>query len=232
MRRVGGGINRCNGESQSMPTLTLYDYWRSSAAYRVRIALHLKGLSFAQVPVNLVKGEQQAIEHKARNPQGFVPALALGDGSLLTQSLAIIDYLDTLQPAPPLWPADPVAKARAQAMALLIACDIHPVNNLRILNYLKNPLGADAAGTETWYRHWIAEGFAALEQLAAPGPYLAGEQLSVADICLVPQMANARRFKTDLTPYPRLVAVDARLSALPAFAAAAPEGQPDAPPTP
>ncbi len=210
----------------------LYDYWRSSAAYRVRIAMNIKGIPYKSQAVHLVRdgGEQKLPSYKAVNPQALVPSLALQNGDVITQSLAIIDYLDETVPTPALLPSDPVLRAQVRAMAYLIACDIHPINNLRILKYLKSPLDHAQEDIDTWYRHWVAEGFAALEALAAPfnGDYLAGNSVSLADICLVPQMYNARRLKCDLSPYPRLVAVDARLQAIEAIAKAAPEKQPDA----
>ncbi|WP_024301396.1 maleylacetoacetate isomerase [Pseudogulbenkiania sp. MAI-1] len=211
---------------------TLYGYFRSSAAYRVRIALNHKGLDYTQAPVSLVKGEQQAPDYLALNPQGLVPALS-DNGVLLTQSLAICEYLDEAYPdTPRLLPAEPVARARVRAIAQAIACEIHPLNNLRVLNYLKQELGVDEEARNGWYRHWVELGFAALERTLAnsAGPYCFGETVTLADVCLVPQLFNARRFSVDLTPYPRLVAVGEVLERLPAFAAAHPSRQPDAPP--
>jgi len=208
----------------------LYGYFRSSAAYRVRIALNLKGLAYRQVPVSLLKAEQRSADFLALNPQGLVPALQDGD-VLLTQSLAICEYLDEAYPATmALLPADPVQRARVRAVAQAIACDIHPVNNLRILNYLKTELDQDEAARHAWYRHWVSEGFAALEvQLAAaPGPYCFGEHVTLADVCLLPQVFNAQRFEVDMTAYPRLAAIAAALADLPAFADAHPARQPDA----
>lgn len=202
--------------------LVLYDYWRSSAAYRVRIALELKGLAYTAHPIDLSKGDQRSDDFRALNPQGFVPALVV-DGVLLTQSLAIIDYLDALAPAPRLIPAEPLARAQVLARALTIAADIHPLNNLRVLNYLRGELAQDKDGVTAWYHHWIAEGFAALEAGAPDSGLFGGDSPDLADVCLVPQMSNARRFAVDLAPYPRLVRIDAALCALPAFAAAAPE---------
>lgn len=210
-----------------MTDLTLYDYFRSSAAYRVRIALNLKGLAHDVVPTSLLAGEQKSEEYRALNPQGFVPALVTDDGTVLTQSLAIIDWLDQTYPEPRLIPVDNATlRARVMAMALTIACDIHPLNNLRVLKYLQSTLGLRDAIRDIWYRHWVSEGFAALEAMAVDisGPFLAGTaEPTIADVFLVPQMYNARRFEVDLAPYPRLVAVDAAAQALPAFAAAAPE---------
>jgi maleylacetoacetate isomerase len=202
----------------------LHDYFRSSAAYRVRIALGLKGVEHDSVSVDLRLGDQRSDEYKARNPQGFVPMLEI-DGQRLTQSLAIIAYLDSTRPEPPLLPADPADQAHVRAMALLIACDIHPLNNLRVLHYLKDELGQDEPARDAWYRHWIAEGFAALEALATPraGRFLFGDAPTVADVCLVPQMYNARRFDVQLDDYPLLVRIDAEANKLDAFAAAHPD---------
>lgn len=212
--------------------MKLYTLWRSSAAYRVRIALGLKGLSFDSIPVTLTTGEQNQPAYRARNPQGLVPALDIGT-TVLNQSLAIIEYLDEMYPTPALLPADPLARAQVRAMSLLIACDIHPLNNLRVLNYLRKPLGQNDSAVDQWYAHWIAAGLTSLEleagKFSGANRHLHGDAVSVADICLVPQMYNARRFKCDIAPYPRLVAIDAHLRTLPAFAAAAPELQADAP---
>lgn len=200
----------------------LYDYWRSSAAYRVRIALGLKGLSYRSVPIDLAAGEQGGAQFLARNPQGLVPALEI-DGVLLTQSLAIIDYLDRPHPEPPLLPADPARRAAALARALVIAADIHPIQNLRVMNRLKSQFGASQEQALEWNRHWIARGFAALEVQAPEVGLFGGTAPDLADLCLVPQMANARRFGVPLEDYPRLVRIDAALCALPAFVAAAPD---------
>ena len=201
----------------------LYDYWRSSACYRVRIALNLKGVAYEAAPVNLLADEQMADAYKDENPQGLVPALAIG-GRVLTQSLAIVEWLDATYAEPKLIPADPDERAHVMAMALAIACDIHPVNNLRVLKYLAR-LGIDQGARDEWYRHWIAEGFAGLEALAAPraGRFLFGDAPSLADICLVPQMYNARRLETPLDAYPTLLRADAAATALDAFAAAQPD---------
>ncbi|WP_447727523.1 maleylacetoacetate isomerase [Sphingomonas koreensis] len=203
--------------------MILYDYFRSSAAYRVRIALNLKGVTYERREVHLVKGEQRSPEHVARNPQGFVPALDIGGGHILTQSLAIIEWLDAAYPEPRLIRADPLVRADAMARALVIAADIHPVNNLRILKRLETQFGADETAKADWYRHWIAEGFAALEAMAGDGPFLGGATPDVSDVLLVPQMYNARRFELPLDAYPRLVAADAIASALEPFAAAHPD---------
>jgi maleylacetoacetate isomerase len=199
--------------------LILYDYYRSSASYRVRIALNLKGADHERVPVNLLDGAQKDEAYLARNPQGFVPMLD-ADGERLTQSLAIIFWLEARFPEPPLRPDDP----HVLALALTVAADIHPVNNLRVIKHLAR-LGIDQETRDDWYRHWIREGFAALEALAAPraGRFLAGDEVSLADVCLVPQMYNARRFEVDLSPYPVLVRADAAATALAPFAAAHPD---------
>jgi maleylpyruvate isomerase len=210
--------------------MILYDYFRSSAAFRVRIALNLKGLAAERRFIHLRRGEQRAPAYLEMNPQGFVPMLVVGD-TRLTQSLAIIEYLDERHPSPPLLPAAPEDRAWVRAAALSIACDIHPINNLRVLKYLSKDLEIDEPRRDEWYRHWVREGFDALEsQLVArgPGPYCAGAAPTLADICLVPQVANARRLQVDLSPYPRIRAVDEALLKLDAFAAAQPERQPDA----
>ncbi|MDB5667419.1 MAG: maiA [Alphaproteobacteria bacterium] len=202
----------------------LHDYFRSSASYRVRIALRLKGVEHDSVSVDLRTGDQRADAYKARNPQGFVPMLEM-DGLKLSQSLAIIAYLDSVRPEPPLLPAGAADQAHVRAMALLIACDIHPLNNLRVLHYLKNELGQDEPVRNEWYRHWVAEGFEALEALAKPsaGRFLYGDLPTVADVCLVPQMYNARRLEVPLDDYPLLVRVDFEANKLDAFAAAHPD---------
>ena len=202
--------------------IVLYDHWRSSAAYRVRIALNLKGISYRSVPVDLSLGEQGGADYLARNPQGLIPALEI-DGNLLTQSLAIIDYLDATRPTPPIAPADPALRSRDIARALVIAADIHPIQNLRVMNRLKGQFGAAQEQAVEWNRHWISVGFAALEADAPEDGLFGEDSPSLADICLVPQMANARRFETPLDDYPRLVRIDSQLRALPAFAAAAPD---------
>jgi maleylpyruvate isomerase len=212
--------------------MKLYDYFRSSAAYRVRIALNLKGLGAERSFVHLRKGVQRSAEYLERYPQGLVPALVLDDGELLTQSLAIIEYLDETYPQPALLPADPVARARVRSLALSIACEIHPLNNLRVLNYLVGTLGVSNEQKDGWYRYWIDVGFEALEKRLArereTGRCCHGDTPTLADICLVPQVANARRFAIDLSPYPTLMRIDAACCALPAFAQAAPARQPDA----
>jgi maleylacetoacetate isomerase len=205
-----------------MSEILLYDYWRSSAAYRVRIALNVKGVAHTSIPVNLADGAQKTPEYRARNPQGSVPMLSI-NGHDLTQSLAIIDYLDSQYPEPKMVPGDPVARAKTLAQALLIAADIHPLNNLRVLHYLKGPMGQDQAAIDDWYRHWINEGFTALETMAPENGMFGGDLPNLSDVCLVPQMANARRFDAPLEAFPKLLRIDATLRALPAFVAAAPE---------
>ena len=205
-----------------MTEVVLYDFWRSSASYRVRITLNLKGVAYRSVPMDLTQGMQSSPDYIAINPQGLVPALAI-DGLLLTQSLAIIDYLDAQYKDPPMVSSDPASRSRTLAQALLIAADIHPLNNLRVLHYLRGELGQGEEAINVWYRHWIAEGFVALEQQAPTEGLFGGASPNMADVCLVPQMANARRFDAPLDAYPKLVAIDAALRALPAFAAAAPE---------
>lgn len=215
--------------------MKLHGYFRSSAAYRVRIALALKGLSYDHVPVHLLRdgGEQRKEAYLRLNPQGLVPALEDGD-AVLTQSLAIVEYLEERHPAPPLLPRDAADRARVRAMALAVACEIHPLNNLRVLNYLRERLGLDQAARNAWYCHWIETGLGQLEQLVAAGgrvgPFCWGATPTLADVCLVPQMANARRLPCDLGACPTLVAIDAHCRTLPAFIAAAPENQPDAEP--
>jgi maleylacetoacetate isomerase len=204
----------------------LYGYFRSSAAYRVRIALSLKGLAYESVGIDLLAGAQSDPAYRHRNPQGLLPALEDEHG-VLGQSLAIIEYLDELEPTPPLLPRDPWLRARARSLALVIACDTHPLNNLRVQHYLRDVLGVDDAGRAAWMAHWMAVAFTALEEQVA-GPYCVGTAVSLPDLCLVPQLYNARRFAVDLTPYPRLVAIDAALAELPAFRAAHPDRQSDA----
>lgn len=205
-----------------MSDVLLFDYWRSSASYRVRIALNLKGIAYEAVSTDLLTRQQKSPDYVARNPQGLVPMLHI-DGHDLTQSLAIIDYLDATRPEPRLIPADPAARAATLARAMVIIADIHPVNNLRMLHYLKNEMDQDQAAIDRWYRHWIAEGFEALEKLAPETGPFGGAAPDLTDLCLVPQVANARRFELDMTLYPRLIRIDAELQAIPAFAAAHPE---------
>jgi maleylpyruvate isomerase len=208
----------------------LYSYFRSSAAYRVRIALNLKGIAYETTSVHLVKdgGHNRRPEFRAVNPQMRVPVLVTPDGETLIQSLAIIEYLDETHPQPPFLPKDPIARAKVRALADLIACDIHPLNNTSPLRYLKHALHQEQSAIDDWYRHWVVTGFEALEALLGPGPYAFGSTVTLADICLVPQVANARRFKVPLDKFPKIAAVDAACQALPAFERARPENQPDA----
>ena len=210
--------------------MTLYSFFRSSAAYRVRIALNLKGLGYETIPIHLQKdgGRNKRPEFRAINPLMRVPALALDSGEVLTQSLAIIEYLDEIHPQPPLLPRDPVARAKARALAQLIACDIHPLNNVSPLRYLKSELGQDQSKIDAWYHHWILNGFDALESMVESGPYSLGGETTLADVCLVPQVANARRFKVPLERFPKIAAIDAACAKLVAFEQARPENQPDA----
>lgn len=211
--------------------MKLHTFYRSSAAYRVRIALNLKGVAYERLPRNLAKAEQHEASYLAINPQGFVPALDVGS-AVLSQSLAMIEYLEETHPRPALLPADPIARAQVRALALTIACDIHPLNNLRVLKYLRKELAQDEDRINQWYRHWITAGFEAIEttarQCSSNQQCLFGDSVTLADVLLVPQMYNARRFDTDLAPFPTLVAIDAHLQTLPAFAEAKPERQPDA----
>lgn len=210
--------------------MKLYSYFRSSAAYRARIALELKNLSYDTIPVHLTKdgGRQKTPEYRAINPQMRVPALALSTGDVLIQSLAIIEYLDEIYPEPPLLPADAVHRAQVRALAQIIACDIHPINNIGPLNYLKNVMKQDQDAINAWYHHWVLSGFEAVEARIRATPYAFGAQVTLADVCLIPQVFNARRFKVPLEHFPKIVAVDAACAKLPAFVKARPENQPDA----
>lgn len=209
--------------------MILHGYWRSSAAYRVRIGLALKGLIYDLASHDLRLGRQKDADYVRLNPQGLVPALQV-EGAVLTQSVAILEWLDETHPEPPLLPADPVGRAQVRAMTALIACDIHPLNNLRVTKALKDDLGQDQAGVDAWAGRWIAEGFDALERLvAAQGDgWSFGAAPTLADCLLIPQLYSARRFNLDLSPWPTLLAVEARALAHPAFAAAHPDRQPDA----
>jgi maleylpyruvate isomerase len=209
--------------------MRLYDYWRSSAAYRVRIALNFKGLEYEQVAVDLRAGAQRAPEFLALNPQGLVPVLE-DDGAVLTQSLPILNYLEERYPEPGLLPKDAPGRARARAIAVAIACEIHPLNNLRVLRYLEHHLGLGETQRLEWYRHWIAEGLGPIETMlaGAAGEFCVGDAPSLADVCLVPQVYNARRYQCDLEPYPTIRRIDERCRGIDGFARAAPERQPDA----
>jgi len=218
-----------------MTEMLLHGYFRSSAAWRVRIALNLKGVPHAHAFRHLRRGEQSAPDYLAKNPQGLVPALEVpgpvGESQVLTQSLAILEWLEETQPGPKLLPADPWGRARVRALAQIVACDIHPIQNLRVLQYLKRDFGQAQPAIDAWVRHWVALGLAAFEARLAEaetGRFCHGDAPGMADCCLVPQLGNARRFGADLALYPRVLAVEAACAALPAFVAAAPGGQLDA----
>lgn len=209
--------------------MKLYGYWRSTAAHRVRIALHLKGIPFESIPVDLVHGAQHQGELAALNPQHLVPTLVDGT-TVISQSLAIVEYLEERFTQPPLLPADPAARARVRQIALAVATDLHPLNNLRVLRYLKTAFSADPAMQQAWRHHWLAIELTAIEPLLdAQGPYATGSAVSLADLCLVPQLFGARRFDFPLANFPRLLRVEAACARLPAFARARPEVQADAP---
>lgn len=210
--------------------MKLYSYFRSSAAFRARIALNLKGLAHEIVPVHLVRdgGEHRTPAYRAINPQMRVPALELDDGQVLIQSQAIIEYLEETFPDPPLLPHDPLGRAKARAVAAVIGCDIHPLNNSGTLGYLRRGLGQEQAAIDAWYAHWIAAGFEAIEALIAPAPFAFGDSPGLADVFIVPQVFNAWRFKVPLDDFPKIRAVEAACHDLPAFQAAAPDAQPDA----
>ena len=210
--------------------MKLYSYFRSSAAFRVRIALNLKGLPYDTAAIHLRRNDQSTPDYRSVNPQGLVPALE-DRGETLIQSMAIIEYLDELHPVPPLLPQQPADRARVRALADIVACDIHPINNLRVLRYLQQPLGHDQAAIATWYNHWIDSGFAAFERLLAGDPrtgvFCHGDVPGLADIALVPQVFNAGRYSLDLAPYPTILRIYESCMKLDAFAAARPERQPD-----
>ncbi len=212
--------------------MKLYGYFRSSAAFRVRIALNLKGLAYEQASIHLRKNDQRAPDYLKLNPQGLVPAL-VDDGLVLAQSLAIVEYLEETHPEPPLLPRDPGARARVRSLAQAIACDIHPIDNLRVLRYLAKPMGLDEKQIETWFNHWIKEGFDGIEPVLASDGQAArfchGDRPGLADLCLVPQIFNAQRYPSfDLKPYPTIMRIFDACMKLPAFEKAIPENQPDA----
>ncbi len=212
--------------------MKLYNFTRSSASFRVRIALNLKGVPYDYLPVNLRGDEHRSTDFLSRNPQGFVPALETPQGDVLTQSLAICEWLDEMHPEPPLLPQAPLARARVRALALTVACDIHPLNNLQVLRYLERELGLDPKQRDAWYRHWIAVGFTAMENMLAGHPHTGsfchGEVPGLADVFLVPQMFNAQRFNCDLAPYPTMQRIFTRCMDIDAFAQAHPRNTPDA----
>ena len=210
--------------------MKLYSYFRSSAAYRVRIALNFKGMTYETIPVHLVKdgGHNRRPEFRAVNPQMRIPTLVAPTGDVLIQSLAIIEYLEEVQPNPPLLPKDPIARAEVRALADIVACDIHPLNNTSPLRYLKREMHLEQSAIDAWYHHWVTEGFEALEALVEPAPYAYGKEVTMADMCLVPQVANARRLKVPLDKFPKILGIEAACLKLPAFDRARPENQPDA----
>ena len=211
-------------------SLRLHGYFRSSASFRVRIALNLKQVSHENAYHHLRRNEHRTSDYLALNPQGLMPALEV-DGTVLTQSLAILEYLDELYPDPPLLPADPLGRARMRALAYAVACDIHPIDNLRVLRYLRNPLGHDEPTVQAWYNHWIAEGFAAIEAMLSSSPatgrFCHGDRPTLADLCLIPQVVNSKTFGLDLSPYPTIVRIYDACLALPEFETAMPANQPD-----
>ncbi len=210
--------------------MKLYSFYRSSAAYRARIALHLKGIAFETVPIHLNRdgGDQNKPSYRSVNPQGRVPALQLDDGTVISQSLAIIDYVETIAPEPPLYPRDPVLRARAMSVAFTIATDLHPLNNIAVTDYLGATFHADRSAIAAWYAHWIILGFAAVEKVIDADAFAFGPVPTIADICIVPQVLNARRFKVDISAFPKILRVDAHAADHPAFVKAHPINQPDA----
>jgi maleylacetoacetate isomerase len=210
--------------------MKLFGFFRSSAAFRVRIALNLKGLAYEDAFIHLRRGDQRGADYLAVNPQGLVPALEI-DGHTLIQSMAIVEYLDETHPEPPFLPEGAAGRARVRALAAIVACDIHPINNLRVLRYLSRPLGHDQAAIETWYNHWIATGFEAFERLLTgdrpAGDFCHGDHPGLADIALVPQVVNSQRYQLDLSPYPTVARIYDNCMKLDAFAAAHPNNQPD-----
>jgi maleylacetoacetate isomerase len=210
--------------------MKLYTYWRSSAAWRVRIALALKGVAYEAVPVSLIAndGQQHGADYVALNPQHLVPTLVLNDGTTLTQSLAITDWLDSEYPLPALLPTDSITRTKVMAVAHVVAMDIHPINNLRVLKTLTDQFGADADAKTKWMQHWMRAGFDALSAMLNDGPFAFGDQPTLADICLIPQLYNARRWGMNVDTWPKLAAVEKLCLSLPAFSSTAPEAQPDA----
>jgi maleylpyruvate isomerase len=206
--------------------MRLYTFPTSSASFRARIALHLKGIAYETVTVNLTGGEHRGEAYRGRNPQGRVPALELDDGTVISQSLAIVDYLEQVHPKPPLYPSDPVTRARALAVALTVTADIHPLNNTAVVNYLRDQMGQDQAARDKWYAHWVRQGLAAIDAMIDGDRYCFGDQPTVADVCLIPQVFNALRFKVDIADLGKVLAVDEVCRANPAFLAAHPERQP------
>jgi len=211
--------------------MKLYDYFRSSAAYRVRIALNLKGIGYQQCPIDLLQGDDRGTAYRTINPQGLIPALAEGD-LLITQSLAICEYLEETHPEPPLLPGDPEQRAQIRALAQIVACDIHPLNNLRVLGYLTRDLEVAEEQKMTWYRHWVSEGFRAIEGLLQrrdqSGRFCYGDHPTLAEVFLIPQLYNARRFEVDLSPFPLITGIEEQCRQIDAFLHARPELQPDA----
>ena len=209
--------------------MKLYGYWRSSAAYRLRIAFGLKGIKWDDVPVHLVKGEHRKPDYVEMNPMGLVPTLVLDDGTRMTQSLAILDWLEATYPTPPLWPKGAIMRARVTAAGHVIAVDTHPVQNVGVVGHLKSEFGADTQGGIDWMIHWMQRGFSGYQAMIDPGSRFSfGDHPTFADVCLVPQLYNAHRWGVDLGPYKRLTQIEANCLALPAFNAARPENQPDA----
>ncbi len=209
--------------------MRLYHFSLSSASYRVRIALNLKGIDAEMTSLRLRDGEQRDLAYAAVNPQCLVPTLVLDDGTALTQSQAIIEYLDEAYPEPPLLPRDARGRAWVRAVAQAVACDIHPLNNLRVLRYLESNFGVTQEGRDAWYRYWVRDGLTAIEKMVSPrGPYCLGDEVTLADVCVIPQIFNAHRFKATLDDCPRLLAIEQACLKLPAFDRARPENQPDA----
>ena len=210
--------------------MKLYSFFRSSAAYRVRIALSLKGIDYETVPIHLVRdgGEHNKPPYRAINPAGRVPSLALDDGTIITQSLAIIDWLEATYPNPSIYPRDAILRAKTLAVALTVVADIHPVNNVRVVNRIKSNFGGEQGEIDAWTVHWIREGFATIEKLVEGDRFCFGDRPSIADVCLAPQVLNSRRVKVSLDDFPRIAAIEAHLTTLPAFIKAHPHAQPDA----